>query len=227
MRHSPIKHRVDQYRRASGIVKAHDRGKGSRPTLAPRVVRRRAGKVVDQDTDLGKGKAFTINFTYGKGQGESVVVFADTYAKALDEGYEERIDKHKVPLEIEIVDPLLGTAISLVARGARGLGGLTFRGIKGGARLGAKYAIKGARATPGVLRKIGEIERKAIVAGAKVGKRVAIEGGHVAWTALQKWEAQKLVEKSFSKNKTEAYFAQRTLRRKYPEIADKSSWSRT
>jgi len=195
-------------------------------------------KAVTDETPIG-AKAFTINFKYSnkKDDGESVIVFADTYKKALDEGFEERVDKHRVPLEVEIIDPLLGAALSIVARAGRGVGSLAFRGVIAAAKLGATYAVKGAQAVPGVLRKVGAAEKRIIVEGAKLGKRaviegakiskrVAIEAGHTAWTELQKRDAQRLLEKAYSRDKAEAYFAKQTLKRKYPYLYDKSSFSR-
>jgi len=84
---------------------------------------------------IGKPKSFTVNFKYSnrKGDGESVVVIASSYDKALDEAFEEKTDPRQ-PIEIELIDPNIGKALRILAKGAG-------QAVK----LGAKYAWIGAK----------------------------------------------------------------------------------
>lgn len=203
-RKSPHKHTVHKHTRNRGRVTVHSytRGKG-KPIPIRRVVKTR--KATPKETGV---EAYTVDFQYSKkkGDGESVVVFAPVgdYRKALDEAFEERVDKHRTPILVEIEDPSLGAAISFVGRGA---GRLALKGVKVGARLGAKYTVKVAkRAAP-------------------VAKAIAIEVGKTALTEIQKRDARRLLRQAYAGDRVEKYFARKTLRRRYPALFDKSSFS--
>ena len=80
-----------------------------------------------------------------KGDGESVIVISTSYEKALKEANEERVQKHRTPVEVEIIDPNLGRMLHIVAEGAK-------TAVKVGAKeagkltkLGIKYGYAGAK----------------------------------------------------------------------------------
>ena len=109
-RKSPRRHAVKSHVRAGYSVSNYVRGKGTRtlPTLTHR-------RKIEGD----RPKPFTCNFKYSNkpGDEESVVVISTSYDKALKEAFEEKTDPRE-PIEIEIVDPSIGKALRILARGA-------------------------------------------------------------------------------------------------------------
>lgn len=123
-RKSPVRHTVHEYERKGHTVVAHNRGTGVRqakPTV-------RLAK--------HKPEAFTANLKYSNkpGDGETVVVIASSYPRAIEEALEEKTDPRK-PIEIELIDPTLGQALRYIGRG-----------VGKAAGIGAKYAFKGVKA---------------------------------------------------------------------------------
>jgi len=106
-RKSPVRHHVRSHIRNRSRVTSYARGRGTATAL---ITKRRV---------VGKPKSFTVNFKYSnrKGDGESVVVIATSYDKALDEAFEEKTDQRQ-PIEIEIIDPNIGKALRILAKGA-------------------------------------------------------------------------------------------------------------
>ena len=119
MRKSPIKHRVSSHTRRGFPVRSYVRGKGIAQTFTRK-------RLLKKEVP----KSFTINFKYSnrKGNGESVVVIARDYQRALDEAFEEKKDPRN-PISVEVVDPSVGTMLKIIARGAG-------KAVK----LGARYA---------------------------------------------------------------------------------------
>jgi len=107
-RKSPRKHSVKSHVRAGYRVSNYVRGKGT-GTIPTFTSRRK----------LDKPKSFTVNFTYSnrKEDGESVVVFATSYDKALKEAFQEKTDPRE-PISVEVIDPSIGKALRILARGA-------------------------------------------------------------------------------------------------------------
>jgi len=110
-RKSPRKHSVKSHVRSGYRVSNYVRGQGTRNL--PSFTSRR--KIIKTD----EPKAYTCNFKYSekKGDGESVVVISTSYDKALKEAFQEKTDPRE-PIEIEIVDPSIGEALRILARGA-------------------------------------------------------------------------------------------------------------
>ncbi len=114
-RKSPVRHTVRTHIRDGHRVKSFTRGSGRRQTVRYRRVKR----VVDDDTPIGV-HAFTVNFKYSDkpGDGESCIVFSDNYVDALDEAWEERMDK-RTPIAVEAVDPDIGAALEWTGKRVR------------------------------------------------------------------------------------------------------------
>jgi hypothetical protein len=143
-------------------------------------------------------KAYTINFKYPEG-GESVIVIANSYASALDEAYEERASTSN-PTEVEIIDPTISSVLSFIGNTAkeaasRGVQAIRKYGVPA-AKLGAKYAIKGARV------------------GAETVRQTATEHAY----KFELGNVQKLIKASYSDKRLTRNAARRTLKNFYPEV---------
>ena len=226
MRKSPYKHKVKQHRRQNRTVHSYKRGKGSQPAYRKPFVSRgpMVKRSLTKPTD--KPKAYTINFTYSKkkGDGESIVLVAPSYEEALAEAWEER-ESNRNPIEIELVDPDLGAALSFIRSSAVKAGQYGLKSVKAGAKMGAKFAVKTGEEAKRVGKGMARIAKKAGKVGVKVGFKVAKEAGYTALTALQKRDAQRLLKESYSRNSATRFFARATLKRRYFELYDKISWS--
>jgi len=165
------------------------RGKGSR-TL-PSFTSRRKIK-----TD--EPKAYTCNFKYSekKGDGESVVVIATDYHRALDEAFEERVDTRE-PIEVEVIHPDIGRMLKILGRGAKVVG----REAVQLSKLGIKYGYAGAK-----------------VLGYEAARALAIKYG--------KLKVKRLIEDAYSPDRPTRVFARAKLRTKYPEIYAVCDFSR-
>ena len=186
-RKSPIRHTVHSHIRLGKRVNNYTRGKGSR-TIPTFTSRRKLIKT-------GEPKPYTINFVYSrrKGDGESVVVISTSYEKALKEGNEERVQKHRTPVEVEIIDPNLGRMLHIVAEGA-----------KTAVKVGAKEA--------GKLTKLGI---KYGYAGAKVlGKEAAFAVAR----AYRSQKLRRLIEECYSPDRATRAMARAKLKEQYPTI---------
>ena len=107
-----VRHSVNSYIREGKRVRSHWRGHGQ---PKPKITRRR----IPQLGVATKPKAYTVNFKYSNkaGDGESVVVIATSYDKALDEAFEEKTDSRN-PISVEVIDPDIGKTLKILARGA-------------------------------------------------------------------------------------------------------------
>jgi len=167
-------------------VSDYVRGKGSR--TIPIFTSRR--KIIKTD----EPKAYTCNFKYSekKGDGESVVVIATDYHKALDEAFEERVDTRE-PIEVEVIHPDIGRMLRIVAEGA-------------------KTAVKVGAREAGKLTKLGI---KYGYAGAKVlGK----ESAFAIARAYRSQKVRRLIEESYSPDRATRAMARAKLKTQYPEI---------
>jgi len=99
-RKSPIKHKVSSHIRNGKRVKSYNRGSGAKIT-------RKLSKPT-----LGKPKGYTVKLRYSKKPRdlETVKVIATSYKRAIDEAFEEKIDK-RLPIEIVVIDPSIGEII--------------------------------------------------------------------------------------------------------------------
>jgi len=179
--------------------------------------------VVGLDTKIGP-HAFTVNFQYGAGkdEGESVIVISDNYSGAIDEAYEERVEKHLVPIAVEIIDPDLAVALEFVERkvkaGATKLSDAAKRGIaytkpriKPAIKLGAKYAVK---ATVLSARTAG-----------KAAMGVTKFGADIARMQFDTKIVQYLIKDCYSKDPVKRNAARSSLKRKYPDVYDSCDFS--
>lgn len=135
-RKKPVRHRVEEHKRGGSTVKSYMRGLGAqlrKPTVS--ISRYRTSK---------KPKAWTVNFKYSdkKDDGESFLVIAQNYHRALDEAFEEKTDARD-PIELSVIDPSIGEVLHLIGRGAKRAAGV-----------GAKYSIMGGKA---VAKKAGSV----------------------------------------------------------------------
>ena len=139
-RRSPIEHDVGGYTRLGVRVSGYKRGSGKGTPRRSRMV----GNPKEDSTSIGP-HAFTFNFEYGPGDGESVIVFSDNYQDASDEAWEERKDT-RVPISVEAIDPDIGAALKWM--GKKAMAGYAYGKpkIMKATHLGAKYAIRGAKA---------------------------------------------------------------------------------
>lgn len=200
-RRSPHFHKVTSYIDKHGrYVPTHTRGKGAQLPQRSRVVG-------DEHTDMGEEIAWVANITYDDGSGESILLFADTYAKAQEEAFEER-SVGKMPKSVELVDPSLDEV-------------LTFLSSKGksAAKLGAKYGVIALKG--GV--KLGAQAVGGVARGAKVGIR---EAGRLALYEADKARVRLLLTQAYSDNKIERNAARVALKRNFPEIWSMCSFSR-
>jgi len=121
-RKRPVRHAVRSHVKENGThIHAYMRGNGfyPQPQLKRDIPKYLAGATVyDDDTKLGV-KAWTVNFKYSdrRGDGESVLVISDSYQKALNQSYENRLQKTRKPIEVDIVDPPLSTVIGFLRTG--------------------------------------------------------------------------------------------------------------
>lgn len=78
-------------------------------------------------------KSFVINLRYSKKKddGESLTLIAKDYKSALDEAFEEKVDKRQ-PIEVTIIDPNLGEILQFIKTG-----------VSTATKLGAEFVIKG------------------------------------------------------------------------------------
>ena len=230
-RRSPSKHMVKSHIRYGRPVRSFTRGSGIRSQNPQRS--KLVGKPFDEDTRMEE-LAFTVNFKYSDKpkDGESVIIIADTYQKALEEAFEERIDP-RMPIEIDMVDPDLDAILKFVGESAK----KTRVGIEKAAkraepyvlkavqktsetaRLGAKYAIRG-----------GHLAKQATVAGIKgVFRGVAValkESSKMALYEIERSKVRRLIKQAYSKDPIERKTARIALKRVYPDIYDICSFSK-
>ena len=192
-RKSPRRHSVKSHVRSGYRVSSYVRGQGK---TIPTLTRRKIIKT-------GEPKPYTINFVYSrrKGDGESVIVISTSYEKALKEANEERVQKHRTPVEVEIIDPNIGRMLHIVAEGA-----------KTAVKIGAREA--------GKLTKLGI---KYGYAGAKVlGK----EAAYAIARAYRSQKLRRLIEECYSPDRATRAMARAKLRTQYPEIYSACDFSR-
>ena len=183
-RRTPRRHTVKSHTRAGSRVVSYVRGKGHHS--AQTFTRKR---VITKEP-----KSFVVNFKYSekKGDGESVVVIATDYHKALREAFEERVDTRE-PIEVEVIHPDIGRMLRIVAQGA-------------------KKAVKVGAVEAGKLTKLGI---KYGYAGAKVlGKEAAFAVAR----AYRSQKVRRLIEECYSPDRATRAMARAKLKTQYPEI---------
>ena len=151
---------------------------------------------------MGKPKPFTINFKYSekKGDGESVIVISTNYKKALDEAYEEKVDK-RTPISVEVVDPDFGRVFKAIGSAAKKAGKLGAHA----AVVGAKYSWRGA-----------EVFGKA--AGEAISERLD--------SYEERLRAKKLIRESYAVDRAKRVMAKAKLKKEFPEIYKICDFSR-
>lgn len=200
-RRSPVRHSVRSHVRDGHKIPQYMRGKGTHGRLSD--IERSAGRFKRlSDLTGGEPKPFTVNFKYSnrKGDGESVMVISKSYEKALDEAFEEKVDKRD-PISVEVIDPDFGRMFKAMGTAAKKAGKL---GAKG-ALIGAKYSVRGA-----------ELFGKA--AAEAVAKRVD--------SYEERLRARKLIRESYAPDRSKRLMARAKLREEFPEIYTVSDFSR-
>lgn len=230
-RKSPVHHGVSGYTRKDGSkVRPYARGRGTRSKTSRRVV-----KAVDEDTRMEE-LAFTVNFKYSDkpDDGESVIVIADTYQRALEEAFEEKVDT-RMPIEVDMVDPDLDAILKFVGEGARKIGAkvkekavaaaprvraaaakagkYALVKIEKGAKVGAKYAMRGGH----VAAQAGVAVTKGVVRGVAVGLK---ESSKLALYEIERSKVRRLIKQAYSKDPIERRSARIAIKRVYPDIYD-------
>lgn len=195
-------------------MNTYTRGKGSR-RVSP-FTRRRL---------IGHPKAYTCNFTYAPGQGESVVVISTTYERALREAFEERKDPRQ-PISVEVIDPDFGRVFRAMGSGLSKVAGI-----------GAKYAIRGGHiAKQAAIRAKPHLAKGVKIAGRGIKKGVVITAKGVAVTGkaaaeevglhYRSRELNKLIQDCYDANRVRRTRARYKLKRLYPDIYDVADFSK-
>lgn len=193
-RKKPVRHRVATHKREGSTVESYMRG--------TRVLRVKPIVTISRYRKSREPKAWTVNFKYSNKtrDGESFLVIAPTYQRALDEAFEEKKDLRD-PIELSVIDPTIGEVLHLIGRGA-----------KQAAHLGAKYAIKGGKAV------------------AKGGKDVAVlaakKGGSVLAARLRDEIAKGLIKDAYGTNRGARIIARSRLKAEYPNVYNVMDFSR-
>lgn len=217
-RKRPVKHVVRGHRKSDGtVVHTYQRGKGAKPPMP-----------IHDGPAMSVGpKAFTANFTYSnkKGDGESVVVIASSYAAALDEAYKERVSK-RVPIAVDLIDPSISSVLSFIGNTAKDAVSKGIQGIKKygekATKLGAKYAVKGGNVAFDLAKKEAKKGGKAAVEtakkGAKIGAQTLKETAAEYISKVEQENVQKLIRAAYSDDAVRKGFAKATLKNYYPDI---------
>ena len=173
-RRSPIQHTVRPHKRGRVQVASYTRGSGQKPSKIPR----RVSHTTRYYDDGGLGpKGFTVNLTYSDspGDGETVVVIADSYKGALKKAVEERVDNRQ-PIEVELIDPDLGQILTFVAEGTKKVA----KKLVGAGKVAEAYANRGSVYALKGIAHTGEVGGKyAVRAGIGVGNRMAKSTGEL------------------------------------------------
>lgn len=215
-RKSPISHRVVGYTRRDGTrISPHTRGSGQRLSRPSKTV----GKSFDEDTRM-EDLAFTVNFKYSDKpkDGESVIVIADTYQRALEEAFDERVDT-RMPIEVGMVDPDLNQILKFIGEGAKKAGAFGLKSIKKAGQIGAKYGIRAVKAGT----RLGVKGAKAVARGVKVG---LTESSKLALYEIERARVRRLIVQAYSTDPIERKAARIAIRRVYPDIYDLCHFSR-
>lgn len=188
-RKSPFRHRVTDHDRTTSSgkkvhVTSYMRGAGKR---RKKWVVRGTKELI---TKKHGPKPYTINFKYSnrRGDGESVVVIAPSYQKALDEAWEEKVDKRH-PIEVEVIDPDWGRVFRAIGKGLKKVG-----------KIGGKYAVKGLQAG----------YKAAKITGKAAAREVAYQ--------FKQHRIKKLVEEAYSDYKPDRMKARAMLKRYFPDV---------
>lgn len=191
-RRSPIEHEVSPSIRLGVPVAGYTRGKGSKSvTRKSRMV----GNPFEDSTSIGP-HAFTFNFEYGPGDGETVIVFSDDYQNATDEAWEERKDK-RIPKSVHAIDPSIKEALGFVLKKS-----------KSAAKIGGKYAIRGTKAA------------------LRTGKGLAKESYTLAGFKAKQKLIESLLKLCYQKDKPKRIAARTALESQYPEVYKKCDFSK-
>jgi len=230
-RKSPVRHSVKSHTRKKKPVRSYTRGKGVK---TKKITKRRVSKPTTGP------KPFTVNFKYSEkpGDGESLIVIATSYKKAMAEAFEEKVDSRE-PIEIEIIDPDFGRVFRAIGSGLKRVVGV-----------GAKYAIKGGHiakqateraaiaAKPHVVKGIktgarygAQYTKRGIKAGVKYGVKGIKVTGRAAASSLASVAhdavAGKLVRDAYSPDRVKRAVARARLRKSFPDVWDVMDVSRT
>ena len=204
-RKQPARHRVHTYKREGKSVRTHMRGHGTHTAVQGHT---KLPKYLDDSTKFPSPEAFTVNFVYSKRTkshketGESVVVIAESYEKALDEAFEARVQKSRTPIEIELVDPNIGAAISFLS-GA----------IKSAAGIGARFAVG--------------VGKAALVAGKTMVKAGADEGLKAISHKLYETKVRNLIKDAYSPDPVKRGAVRASIKQNYPDIYEAMDFSRS
>lgn len=130
-RKSPVRHKVSSYTRKGKRIQGYMRGEGARnysKLAKPKV---------------NKPKGFTVKLRYSKKPHdiETVKVIATSYKRAIDEAFEEKLDKRH-PIEIEVVDPSIGEIIKWAGNRAAKYGK---KAVVAGGKLAKSAAVAGGQ----------------------------------------------------------------------------------
>jgi hypothetical protein len=182
-------------------------------------------KYFDDNTKFPSPEAFTVNFIYSKKSrshpaiGESVVVIAESYDKAMEEAFDMRAQKTRTPIEVELVDPNIGSAISW-------LGGK----IKSAAGVGARFAVKAGRVGAGTAvnlgRKAGESVKNPESGFRQFVAKRAEEGHKAISSKVYEAKVRYLIKDAYSPDPVKRNSARASLRQHYPDIYDSMDFSR-
>ncbi len=213
-RKRPMKHIVHTHTRRGKRVESFTRGSGikNQSQRSSRVV----GKPFDEDTKMGE-LGFTVDFTYGPDDGESVVVIADSYQAALEEAFDERVDT-RMPIEVNVIDPDLNTILKFVGESAKKAGAYGLKTITKTGKVGAKYAVRGVKAGT----RLGVKGAKAVARGVKVG---LTESSKMALYEIERSKVRRLIKQAYSKDPIERKTARIAIKRVYPDVYDICSFS--
>lgn len=204
-RRSPSRHRVKTHMRRGLPVKGFERGSGIKIQKS-KVVGRLMGDPKEDSTPMGL-HAYTINFSYEDGTGESVIVFSDNYQSASDEGWEERVDT-RTPISVEVIDPDIGAALKWF--GERVKAGYEYgkpRIVKA-TKLGAKYAVRGG------------------IKGLEAGVAATRETYKLAAFGVQQKLVEQLLRLCYQKDKSKRIASRAALKKRYPSIYSQCDFSR-
>lgn len=127
-RKSPVKHHVKSYSRKGKIVRHHIRGNGYKQNV----------KIANPSV-CGKPKGWTVKLKYSNKPRdiEVIKVVAIGYKQAIDEAFEEKLDK-RLPIEITVIDPSLREVIHWAGATALKYGSIA-------AKKAANYAVASAK----------------------------------------------------------------------------------
>ena len=194
-RKTPTLHRVKSHTRNGKTVVPYVRGSGHRNPL----------KI--SNPSVLKPKGYTVILTYSdkKGDKETVKVIATSYQRAIDEAFEEKVDKRE-PIEITVIDPSIGEIMSWAGKRAVALGkGAGSRVLDFGRDVVEASLETTAKTKPGFM-------------GAMAKKSLAHRHDR---------NVERLVKQSYSKDRATKAIARAKLKREHSDVWDVMDISRS